>query len=239
MRQRHAPVEVLSKRLQVNIRRVNVVVDVVESLAGDVAVRDHDRLDAGFLRGVAYVNDVFAPDRWLVVGERDRRAAVADRELHHVLRRHVGRPHLVRVRLRDVPVLAEETAHVAAGRAHRKYARPRQKMVQRFFLDGINLQCGRMRVPEAVKLAALVRANEAEPSLPLADMAVPRTKIAVHLAAGLSLPPPRFVEFGCLVENLEILACSVAAKHDYTPLEARAMVRGFSPSNGRSFITRW
>ena len=86
-------------------------------------------------------------------------------------------------------------------------------MVQRFFLDGIDLQRGGMRVPEAVELAALVRANEAEPGLPFADMAVPRAKIAVHLAAGLRLPPPRFVEFRSLAENLEFL-------HLVPPLQA-------------------
>ena len=82
-------------------------------------------------------------------------------------------------------------------------ARAQQKMVQRFFLDGINLQRRRMRVPEAIKLAALVRANKAEPRLPLANMAVPRTKVAVHFAVRLSFPPSRFMEFGRPAGNLE------------------------------------
>ena len=71
---------------------------------------------------------------------------------------------------------------------------PGQEMIQRLFLDGINLHRRRMRVPEAVKFAALVRANEAEPGLPLANMAVPRTEVAMHFAVRLRLPPARFVE---------------------------------------------
>ena len=67
-------------------------------------------------------------------------------------------------------------------------------MIQRFFLDGIDLQRGGMRVAKAVKLAALIGADEAEARLPFADVAVPRTQIAVHLAVGLGLPPARFVQ---------------------------------------------
>ena len=76
-------------------------------------------------------------------------------------------------------------------------------MIQRFFLDGIDLQRGGMSVTEAVKLAALVRANETEPGLPFADMAVPRTQIAVHLAFVLRLPPTSFVESRRLLERCE------------------------------------
>ncbi len=84
-----------------------------------------------------------------------------------------------------------------------------QKMIQRLFLDGINLHRGRMRIPEAVKLSALVRANEAEPRLSLADMAVPRTKVAMHLAVRLSVPPPRFVQLGSLAGTLQ--GCHLAS----------------------------
>ena len=79
---------------------------------------------------------------------------------------------------------------------------PGKKMIQRFLLDGIDLQRGRMSVAQAVKLAALIRADEAEAGLPFADMAMPRTKIAMHLAVGFSLPPASFVEPRCLLEAL-------------------------------------
>jgi hypothetical protein len=62
-----------------------------------------------------------------------------------------------------------------------------------------------MRVPEAVKLAALVRTYEAKSGLPLANMAVPRAKVAMHLAARLRFPPPRFVEIRLFAENLQLL----------------------------------
>src|ERR1700728_511620 len=102
--------------------------------------------------------------------------------------------HLIRARLRDVPVLAEKAAHVAAGRAHRKHACPGQKMIQWLLLDWIDLQRGRVRVAEAIKLPAFVCANEAETGLPLANVAVPRTQVAMDLAVRRGLPPSRFIE---------------------------------------------
>src|SRR6476660_2995786 len=42
--ERDLAVEILGEGLQVDIGRVDVIIDIVESFAGDVAVRDHDRL---------------------------------------------------------------------------------------------------------------------------------------------------------------------------------------------------
>ncbi len=67
-------------------------------------------------------------------------------------------------------------------------------MIQRFFLDGIDLQRGWVRVAEAVKFPALIRADETEPRLPLANMAVPRTQIAMYFACGFGFPPPCLVK---------------------------------------------
>ena len=80
---------------------------------------------------------------------------------------------------------------------------PGQKMVQRFFLDGINLHRGRMRVAQAVEFAALVRANEAEPRLPFPDVAMPRAKITVRLAAGFGFPPAGFMQLRGFLEDLQ------------------------------------
>src|ERR1700732_3094527 len=102
--------------------------------------------------------------------------------------------HLVGAGFRYVPVLAEEAAHVASGRAHREDPRARKKMVERLFLDGVDLQRGRTGVAEAVELAAPSRANEAESGLPVADVTMPRTEIAVEFSSGPRLPPASFVE---------------------------------------------
>ena len=73
--------------------------------------------------------------------------------------------HLILPRLRNIPVLAKEAAHVAACRPHAEHTRSRQKMIQRFLLDGIDLQRRGRPVTEAIKLSALIHANKAKARL--------------------------------------------------------------------------
>src|SRR6266581_1066610 len=101
--------------------------------------------------------------------------------------------YLVRTRLRNVPALREETAHVAAGRGHAEHARARQKMIQRLFFDGVNLQRGRCPISKVIECSVLIGANEAESRLAWMDMAMARTKIAVNSPVCFRLPPAGFV----------------------------------------------
>src|SRR5437879_2377056 len=112
------------------------------------------------------------------------------------------RTHLIGARFRDVPVLTEEAAHVAACRAHAEDARARQKMIQRLLFDGIHLQRGGRTVSQAIEFSILIDAYETKPRLAGADVAVPRTKIAVDFPRRLQLPPTSFVQLLCLLEDL-------------------------------------
>src|SRR5260370_26537603 len=103
------------------------------------------------------------------------------------------RMHLIVAGLGNVPVSAEEAAHIAPGGAHAEDTRPRQKMIQRLFLDGINLQRGGRSIAQAVELSAFIDANETESRLSRVDVAMARTKIAVRTADGLRFPPGCFV----------------------------------------------
>ena len=55
---------------------------------------------------------------------------------------------LVGLGLRDVPVLAEEAAHVAACCAHGQNAGAGEEMVQRFLLYGIDVDRRRAAIAE-------------------------------------------------------------------------------------------
>src|SRR5713226_9164031 len=101
--------------------------------------------------------------------------------------------HLIVAGLGNVPVLAEEAAHIAPGGAHAEDTRSRQEMIQRLFLDGINLQRGGRAIAQAVELSAFIDANETESRLSRVDVAMARTKIAVRTAVGLRFPPACFV----------------------------------------------
>src|SRR5712691_158828 len=78
-------------------------------------------------------------------------------------------------------------------------------MVQRLFLDGIDLQRGRRSVAEAVEFSSLVHADEAETGLPFPDVAVARAKVAVHTSFGRGLPPASLVQRFGLLKNCQFL----------------------------------
>ncbi len=71
MRQGNLPIEILGEGLEVDVRRVDVIVNVVERVVCDVTIGDHHRFQAIFPGLFADVDNVFAPDGRLVVGERD------------------------------------------------------------------------------------------------------------------------------------------------------------------------
>ena len=194
MRKSDAAVKSLGESFQVHIGGVSVIVNIVEGLPSYIAVRDHHGFNSGFARGVAYINDIFRPDGRLVVGECNGWTAIANRQRDNILRRNVRGMHLIGFRFRDVPILAKKTAHIAASGTERKYSRAGKEMIERFFLDGIDLQRCRRSVPETIKFSALINANETETRLALSDVAMPRAKIAVHAAFGHGLPPAAFVE---------------------------------------------
>jgi len=203
MRQRDFSVEMFGQGFEVNVGGVDMVVDVVEGFAGDVAVGDHDGFEAVGLGGLADVDDVFAPDGGFVVGEGDGSAAVFFGEQRNVFGRDVFGVDLILVGFGDVPILAEETAHIAAGGAHAEDAGAGEKMIEGLFFDGVDLQGGGSGVAEAVEFAVFVGADIAETGLALADVTVARAKVTVDAVVRFGFPPQSFVKGGGGLEDLE------------------------------------
>lgn len=197
-------VEVFGEGFEVDVGGVNVVVDVVEGFAGDVTVGDHDGFEAVELGGFADVNDVFAPDGGFVVGEGDGIAAVLLGEERNLLGRKVLGIDLILMGFGDVPILAEEAAHVAPGGAYAEDARAGKEMTEGLFLDGIDLESGGGGVAEAEEFAALIDADETEARLAGTDVAMARTEVAVETAIGIGRPPEGFVEGGGFLEDLQV-----------------------------------
>ena len=100
--------------------------------------------------------------------------------------------------LRDVKILAELAAHVAASRTHRQYPRPRKEMVERLLLDGIHGQSSGPTIAELNQSSAFVLADEAKSRLALSYVTVPRTEIAMQAPVRHGLPPAAIVgSIGC------------------------------------------
>src|SRR5271157_753895 len=197
-------VEVFGEGFEVDVGGINVIVNVVEGFAGDVAVGDHDGFEAVEFGGFADVNDVFAPDGGFVVGEGDGMAAMPEGEEGNFFGRKVAGVDLILMGFGDVPILAEETAHVASGGAHAEDFCAGKKMAERLFLDGIDLKSGGGSVAEAEEFAILVDADEAETRLAGADVAVARTEVAVDAVVGFGDPPEGFVKGRRGLEDLEV-----------------------------------
>src|SRR5205814_5978603 len=128
--------------------------------------------------------DVLRPDRRLVIGEGYARRAIVDRRQHHLLGCEMRRVHLIGFRLRNVPILAKETAHIAAGGSHGEHKRVGEKMIERLLLDRINLKSCGPAITELQEAASFILANETEAGLAFAYVAVTLTKIAVQPAVG-------------------------------------------------------
>src|SRR5262249_49686591 len=125
-----------------------------------------------------------------VVGEGDGARARGDRGGGDLVGSGpVGEPVLL-ARLRDVPVLAEPAAEVAAGGAKREHAGPGVEVVERLLLDGIEAEAGGAAVARQHHLAAAVLAHEAEAALPRRERAVAWAQVALDAPARNVVPPP-------------------------------------------------
>src|SRR6516164_5576276 len=91
--------------------------------------------------------------------------------------------------LADAPVLAKAAAEIAAGGAKAQDASAGQKMVQRFFFNGIDSETGRCAVAERIKFTADVLTNVTEAGLAIAQTAETRTQRAENLSIAFCLPP--------------------------------------------------
>ncbi len=197
-------IEIFGEGFEIDVGGIDVVVNVVKSFASDVAIGDHDGFEAIGPGGFANVDDVFAPDGGFVVGEGDGVTTVLQGEFGNVLGRNVARVDLIVMGLRDVPVLAEEAAHVAAGGAQAEDSGARKEMIQGLFLNGVNLERGGCTVAKIEELSILIDADEAETGLAVANVAVSGTEIAMNAVARFGFPPEGFVKDGGFLKDVQV-----------------------------------
>ena len=184
-----AVVEGLGERLQVDVRRVHVGEQVPAGGRRHVAARHGDAPHAPRAGRLRAVDGVLGEDDGVVVGEGDAGAAGPGRGLGNPGRRRGGRQRVVLPRLRDVPVLAEPAAEVAAGGAERQHARPRVEVAQRLLLDGVDAEAAGPAVAGEHDLAAPRLPHVAEGLLPVVEPAETGTQVALHAAVVEAVPP--------------------------------------------------
>jgi len=77
--------------------------------------------------------------------------------------------------LRNIKILAPETAQIATNGGNRKRFGPEHKMVKRFFLDGVNIFGNHPAINQKKKFALLVFPDTANPSF---ERRYPATMVA-------------------------------------------------------------
>jgi len=148
-----------------------MIVDVVEGIICNVSVRDHYGLHQSILlRFLTNINDVFSPDRRLVVGKaqsiHSRTSMPATGNTPRA--EHAASPNL-NADPRDFEMSQfwqKRQPHVATRRAHAEHARvPGRKWFSGFFSIGSNLAMRpENRIPDCREFATLIDSNEAKPA---------------------------------------------------------------------------
>jgi hypothetical protein len=90
--------------------------------------------------------------------------------------------------LAHVPVLAEFAGQITAGGAEGQHRRTGQKVIERFFFDGVHAEPAGTSIGLEHHARALAPAHEAQSPLPIPQLAGARAHIALHPAVGQGMP---------------------------------------------------
>ena len=176
------PVEVLCERLEVDVGRVHVPVELRSWGFTHVAGRDGDGFDAEFVARIGGVDGVLEEDDRIVVGESDALHTQFGCGRGDLARRgHLAEPCDL-LGLRDVPVLAEATREVAAGGAEREHGAAGQEVVERLLLDRVDAVATRAAVCRQHHLIAGPASHETHPALTVPQLARSRAHVALDAA---------------------------------------------------------
>ena len=187
---RQFPVELLGKRLQVNVGRIHLLIEAFASLRRNVPRSDRDGPDSRCAAHPSRINGVLGPYNRVVVGESDAPAPVFFRRQRNYFRKSCLAERFHLPGLGNRPVLAELAAQIAAGRPERQNGGSRKEVVQRFLLDRIDTETGTPTVRGQNHTTIEILTDETEASLARRQGASARTQIADDLRTVAGVVPP-------------------------------------------------
>src|SRR5206468_8654136 len=93
----------------------------------------------------------------------------------------------------DGPVLAKPAAEIASSRAEQQHARSRQKMIQRFLLNGVDAKPAAPAISCEHHSVTNSLPNETESALAFIEFAEPRTQPTLDPTIRQHLPPTPWI----------------------------------------------
>ena len=177
------PVDVVVERLQVDVGSVEVWQQVGQWFLTDVARRDEDIPETRFVSQTGAVSDVLDIGQRLRVGVGDAWTMVLQTERYDLFGRKAVVVGIGGRCLRDVVVLAVQTAEVAAGAGDGEALCAGVEMVEGLLLDGVDGQRTRLTIDIADESAVQIATATADARLAVGDTAVVRTEQTLNSAA--------------------------------------------------------
>ena len=175
-------VEFFAEGLEVDLDRAQEAAELAQRRLLDKTVADHDIRQALLFSQSGAVTYVLEGNSGLVISVGDDAAVVAPCQADGRLRRHVNGLHLLGPALRDLPVLAEAAAEVAAGGGQRKGLATGKIVEQRLLFNRVDMNGGRLGVHQGEVGAAAVLARAAMAAFLVGDPAVVGAEPTLDLA---------------------------------------------------------
>jgi hypothetical protein len=180
MRSRQLEIKFVGKGLEVDVGCVHFGEKLRPRLRVDVASGNSHGLNASSMAGVRRIHGVFGKNNRVIIGkghtfDSQRQGSCRDACGTRLVLEPV---HLAG--LGNIPVLAELAGQIAARRTEREHTAAGVKVIQGFFLDGVNAKTRGTAIGGEDHGIALPHPHKTGPALPFLQAAVARTEVTLN-----------------------------------------------------------
>ncbi len=186
-------VEIVGEGFEINVGGIDETADFAQRFGVNVGSGDEHVFDPGLGGGLAAVVGVFVGDERLGVGVGDGGALSFPGHLGNVMGKHLAVCGGKVCRLGKLPVLALRAVKVAPGGGDGEDGRAGQKVVERLFFDGVDIQRAGVSIGGAADFAGDVLPHPAVAGFPGSQLAPFRADgtsgLGSHLKPSLFIVP--------------------------------------------------
>src|SRR5688572_19987736 len=164
-------VEILAERLEVDVGRIHILVELATRLGSHVTCSNRHGLDALLAARFGDVDGILHENGRVVISISHAAAAQPTCGSRNCFRCGGIRERIPFTRLADIPVLAEPAGEIAAYRAEGQDRRPWKIMIQRLLLDRVYAVAAGVPVGCEDDRAVVVGAHETQTALAVVQLA--------------------------------------------------------------------